>query len=345
MKRGLSLVLIAVILLLTSSVALAASEYYPGVTWERVIVEAAGFNPARFEVAKQFTSFLDSIAGIVLYDGKILFEWGDLTRRGNVHSVRKSYISSLYGIYKESGSLDLTATMAKLSIDDFPPSLTETEKKATVLDLLKSRSGIYHEAAYETAAMKALRPVRGSFAPGTHWYYNNWDFNVLGTIFEKQTGTTIGQAFYDKLATSIGMQDFRVSDVSYVYESSSIHPAYPFKTTARDMARFGLLYMRNGVWEGKQVVPKEWVRESTAAYSDAGPGVGYGYLWWVAKGGLLGTELDAYAYRADGSGGQFIVVIPDYKLVVVHLSNSDVSKVDSHKSFALFMKYLLAARN
>lgn len=301
-------------IILSGTTTFAASGYYPGATWERVSAEDAGFNPTRLADTKQITSALDSVAGLVLYDGKILLEWGDVTKRGNVHSVRKSYISALYGIYSVNGIIDLTATMAKLGIDDKAPSLTDTEKTATVLDLLKSRSGIYHEAAYETDGMKALRPARGGFASGTHWYYNNWDFNVLGTIFEKQTETTIGQAFYDRIAIPIEMQDFKVSDVRYVHEDSSLHPAYPFMMTARDMARFGLLYMRNGMWSDKQVVPREWVKESTIAYSESGAGVGYGYLWWVAKGWLLGNKIDVPAYRADGSGGQFIVVIQIIKL-------------------------------
>lgn len=72
--------------------------------------------------------------------------------------------------------------MAELGIDDNEPRLTDEEKRATVHDLLKARSGVYHPALYETARMKEKRPPRHSHASGTFWYYNNWDFNVLGTI-------------------------------------------------------------------------------------------------------------------------------------------------------------------
>jgi CubicO group peptidase (beta-lactamase class C family) len=321
----------------------AAAGYYPSSTWESITPEEAGFDLGKLNIAKHYADTLDSIGGLVLYDGKILMEWGDIKQKGDMHSVRKSFISALYGIYASEGKINLNATLEQLGIDD-KGGLTEQEKQAKVLDLLQARSGVYHEAAYETEKMKDVRPVRNSFAPGTHWYYNNWDFNALGTILYKSTGQTVGAAFYKRIASQIGMQDFNPSEVNYYYEPVSIHPAYLFKMSARDLARFGLLYMRNGEWENRQVVPREWVAESTKGYSSAGPGVDYGYLWWVAHGWLLGNKINGPAYRADGYGGQFIIVIPDEKLVIVHVSNYDKSKMDSHKTFGQFINYLLAAK-
>lgn len=88
----------------------------------------------------------------------------------------------------------------KLRIDDRPPALTPLEKQATILDLLRARSGVYHDAARETAGMRARRPVRGTHPPGSHFYYNNWDFNVLGTIFEKLTGKKIFEEFAERIS-------------------------------------------------------------------------------------------------------------------------------------------------
>lgn len=332
------------LLLLFAALPAAAQGHFPAESWERVAVEEAGFAPDKFAAVLNHAAAMDSLAGMVIYDGRVVHEWGDCTRKGQVHSVRKSLISALYGIYAREGAISLTATLGQLGIDDKPPVLTATERTARVVDLLKARSGVYHEAAYETASMKAARPPRGSHAPDTFWYYNNWDFNALGTIFEKQTGRKIGEAFYERIAGPIGMQDYRPADMSYYFDKVSEHPAYRFAMSARDLARFGLLYMRGGEWAGKQVVPREWVGESTRAHSAAGPGVGYGYLWWVAKGWLLGNKIGVEAFRADGHGGQFVVVIPAYKLVVVHLANFDKSKSDSRAQFGQLMGYLLAAR-
>ena len=73
--------------------------------------------------------------------------------------------------------------------------------------------------------------------PHVPWHYNNWDFNTLGTIFERQAGTTIAEAFKRLIAEPLQMEDFDLTDLSYVGGSKSIHPAYPFRMTARDLAR------------------------------------------------------------------------------------------------------------
>ncbi len=97
-------------------------------------------------------------------------------------------LNSLYGIYVGKGVIDTSMTLRKLNIDDVKPSLTETEKSARIADLLKSRSGVYHNDAAVSEGMAAGQPERGSHQPGGVFYYNNWDFNVLGTIFEQLTG-------------------------------------------------------------------------------------------------------------------------------------------------------------
>ncbi len=312
-----------------------AAPYYPGTAWESVSPEKAGFEPAGLEALKSHKALASSIGGMVLYDGKIVFQWGDITRKGRLHSVRKSFMSALYGIYREDGKLNLDRTLAQLGIDD-TNGLTDTEKQATVRQLLQARSGVYHGAAYETAGMKKLRPQRGSHAPGTFWYYNNWDFNALGAIFEQQTGVSVPKAFYERIALPTGMQDFRPErDFEYRYDSDSRYPAYLFAMTARDMARFGLLFLREGRWEDKQLVPSAWVRESTQAYSTARGYADYGYLWWIAK--------NREWYQAQGNGGQFIIVAPKYKLVVVNLSDFSQTRVNSNTAFRDFFKELLGS--
>jgi CubicO group peptidase (beta-lactamase class C family) len=317
--------------------------YYPGTIWRTVDNPAeAGWSPKKLRLVQQYADKMNAVGGLVLYDGKILCKWGDITRRNNVHSVRKSLLSALYGIYVSEGKIDLHSTLGKLGIDDKAPGLSSQEKQARVIDLLEARSGVYHVAAYEPQSMKDGRPKRWSHAPGTFWFYNNWDFNTLGTIFEKLTRQKIGAAFKHRIANPIGMQDFRIKDVSYSYVKESLCPAYPFNVSARDMARFGLLYSRNGKWLGKQVVPADWVATSTTAYSDANPGSGYGYLWWIAKGAILGTKINFPAYSARGTGGQFIIVFPTRNLVVVNSAKVDKNDLAGLKHFGPLLKLILA---
>ena len=276
-----------------------------------VFPPAKGWSMAKLAEAREYAEKAGSSAVVVVHDGKLAAEWGDTTTRMCSHSVRKSLISALFGIAVHKKMINLKDTLEYLGIDDKPPSLTKQEKQAKVSDLLKARSGVYHPAAWESEGMKKKRPKRGSHAPGTFWYYNNWDFNVLGAIFEKKTGLKIGGAFKKWIAGPIGMQDFREEDVQYAWDEVSEYPAYPFWVTARDLARFGVLFLQNGRWQGKQVIPSQWVKDSITPYSKFKNG-GYGYMWWIAK----------TAYYAAGWGGQKVAVFPKEKAVIVNQVNT-----------------------
>ena len=291
--------------------------HYPGETWMRYsTLEEAGWSSERIVKAKSFADSIGTAAFMLVHDGVVVTTFGDYARRYQAHSVRKSLLSGLYGIYVAEGRIDLESTLADLGIDDRLP-LSSIEKRARVVDLLKARSGVYHPAAYESAGMVARRPERGSHEPGTFWYYNNWDFNVLGEIFRLRTGLGVFDAFESRIACPLGMEDFRPRDGYYHLEPHhSNHPAYPFRMSARDLARFGLLFEREGRWKGEQIIPASWIHESTRSYSEVGhPGLkGYGYMWWVL-GGELGRQ---GAYTALGVGDQTITIIPDLDIVFVH---------------------------
>jgi len=305
----------------------ARAQSFPGKTWKTVSnPEKLGWSRAKLKAARDYSATINTAAVMLIVDGRVLDEWGETTRKFNVHSIRKSFLSALYGIYVHEGKITLFATMGELGIDDNEPSLTPEEKKATLHDLLKARSGVYHPALYETASMKAARPPRWSHAPGTFWYYNNWDFNVLGTVFERKVKNSLFREFETRIARPLEMQDFTLDDTTYVTGPDSVYPAYPFRMTARDMARFGLLYLRDGVWKGRRILPEGWVKESVTPYSDAGESGGYGYLWWVAVEGrhLPGVTMPEGAFSARGAGGHYILVVPTHDLVIVHRVNTDI---------------------
>jgi CubicO group peptidase (beta-lactamase class C family) len=344
-RRALPLL---VALALLAVPALAAESRYPDKRWERLRApEKHGWSREKLQAARAYAGTIPTAAVMLIVDGKVLDEWGETGTRFNVHSIRKSLLSALYGIHVGEGHIDLSATMAVLGIDDNEPSLTAVEKQATVGDLLKARSGVYHPALYETAGMRAARPARGSHAPGAFWYYNNWDFNVLGTIFERRTKTNLFAEFKARLADPLGMEDFSLEDGNYVTGADSVYPAYPFRMTARDMARFGLLFLREGAWRGRQLVPRAWVKESTTSYSDARGAGGYGYLWWVAVNGvhLPSLQLPEGSYSARGAGGHYILVIPPLDLVVVHRVNTDTpGRAVGDAQFGELVRLVLEAR-
>lgn len=269
-------------------------------------------------------------AFVALKDGKRLAQWGEADLPINTHSVRKSLLSALYGIAIEKGYLRLDQTLAELGIDDAVVPLTAIEKTATIRDLLESRSGIYIEAAGEAQGMKDGRPRRGSHRPGEAFYYNNWGFNVLGVIFERRTGLSIGQALYEWIARPTGMTTFKSGHVIYDQPGYTEHRQFVVFMSAADLARFGALYANGGRWGTRQVVPEAWVTESTRSRSDVhgmDPFDGYGYLWWIDR--------DAGTVWADGWGGQFMIVDARHRLVLV--SRNDTGR--SLLQLGLFMLF------
>ena len=303
----------------------AQSAVYPGTDWSWASsAESLGWSSAKLAVAQAYSERIGSAAVMIVDDGVIVAAWGNISQKHLCHSMRKSLLSALYGIYVAEGKINPSATLKELGIDD-KTSLTEVEKTATVKDLLSARSGVYIEAAGEAAMMKAMRPPRGSHEPGTFWYYNNWDFNALGTIFDQLSGEeNIYTAFEERIAEPIGMQDYDPEELAYGYEPYSMHPYYGFWLSTRDAARFGLLFLHNGRWGDQQVVPEDWVRESTAMHSAIGPQSGYGYMWWVGEGAGAFPNVDEGpgSYYASGAYGQAIIIMPARNLVVVHRADA-----------------------
>ncbi len=238
---------------------------WPDRTWKLAkSPEKAGWSSERLAAAKAYGETIHTSAVMIVQGGEVVDQWGDFDKKITSYSVRKSLISALYGIYSAEGVIDLNQTLEQLKIDDFPDPLTRQEKSARIVDILRARSGVYHPVAFESPNQIKFRPARDSHAPGTFWFYNNWDFNVLGTIFEKKTGKKIGQAFYERVAKPIGMQDFKPEDVFYLGGPESMHPAFLFEITARDLARFGLLYLRQGTLERQAGRPRVLDRKEHA---------------------------------------------------------------------------------
>ncbi len=121
------------------------------------------------------------------------------------------------------------------------------------------------------------------------------------------------------------MQDYAVSDGSYFKGEETLYPAYPIDMSARDLARFALLYLREGHWKDRQIIPAPWVKESATPYSDTGSG-GYGYLWWTADSPTGSGSLPRGTYWAAGNHGQYAMIIPSLDLVVVHRLDFDQVK-------------------
>jgi len=176
----------------------------------------AGWSVEELQAAKQYAAALGSQAWMLVENGKVVDSYGPIDRNNSLHSARKSFMSAMYGQAIADGVIDKSKTLRELAVDDTNPTLTPEEKQATIRDLLMARSGVYHIAQGEAPGMTAARPKRFSHPHGTFWYYNNWDFNVLGSVFKQRTGLGVFDAFEKYIATPLEMEDFRVEDCRYV---------------------------------------------------------------------------------------------------------------------------------
>jgi CubicO group peptidase (beta-lactamase class C family) len=255
----------------------------------------------------------------------------ELDKPLHLHSVRKALLSAIVGQHVGTGpnQINLESTLAELGINDKPNPLTPLQQQAKVLHLIKSTSGINHSAAAEGGLMERDKDKRlgnKPNLPGTVWAYNNWDYNALTTIFEQETGLTIYEAFKKGIAEPLEMEDFNEKSVFYEFEPElSMHPKAGFKMSARDLVKFGQLYLNKGKWNGKQIIAEEWIDRITNDYTITGENPssdGHGYLWWVLIGNKSReTGIPEGTYVATGFGSQRIVVIHYWHTVIVHQVN------------------------
>lgn len=285
---------------------------FPEAQWQAADPEAAGFIPAELERVLDAVGQLATTGLMVVAGGRVILQYGEVARITYQASVRKSLLSILFGRPVADGRIRLDSTLQDLGIDDVH-ELSPGERRATVADLLTARSGVYHPAANPGGDENT--PPRGSQPPGTHFSYNNWDFNVLGTIFAQQTGRSVHEAAQAELAGPLRLQDFDPGRQRMLGSTErSRHLAYHFFLSCRDLARIGLLALRGGEWSGNRIVPADWLARSTSTQVSLGA-LNYGYLWWVAR---ARRPEWAGSYLAMGRLGQYLLILPALDLVIAH---------------------------
>ncbi|WKK82766.2 serine hydrolase domain-containing protein [Marivirga arenosa] len=334
----------ATFLLLISSFLLSCSseaQIYPNRNW------ALNQNPAldgwRDTERSTFMRYIidsTNVTGLVIiHKGKIVFEYGDTEENSYIASCRKSILAILYGKYVENGQINLDKSLGELKIEDHAP-LLEIEKSATIKDVISARSGVFLPGS-NGGDFRRLAPKRGSVKPGSYWLYSNWDFNLAGYIFEKETKKNIYDEIEKQLVLPLQMQDWNRSlQLKNGNLEVSKFPAYHIWFSTRDMARVGLLMLRKGKWKDTQVIPKEWVKEMVTqrtSYQEAqknapilkedGLDLGYGYMWWLIEN--TDDNKLKNAYSAQGALGQNITVYPEIDVVLAFKTKSEYQRRNS----------------
>ena len=314
--------------------------------WIRCSPEEAGFQKRGLKELDDFMHRHTGTTGMVIaVNGRIIHTYGNIREVSSIASCRKSVLSMLYGKYVKQGKIRLEATMEELGIDDVGGLLPQ-EKKATVLDLITARSGVYHPAANPGGIPEGRHYERGATPPGTRFVYNNWDFNVAGTVFSQMTGQSVFRALKRDLAAPLGMEDFSLARHKLSGdEKLSRHLAYHMWFSTRDMARIGQLMLQEGVWNGQQLIPPEWVARSTAITSPLNNSLycGYGYMWWILRDEIYPDEFRG-AFSASGRYGQAITVFPALNMVVAHKSARNAKKPTSKSQYREILRLIMKAR-
>jgi len=272
-----------------------------------------------------------SRAVLVIYDGNIVAEkYAPGFDKSTVMlgwSMSKSFTSAMIGILVKKN---------KLSVDAEAPvaAWANTKKqKITLKHLLQQTTGLdYTEIYTRPSSVTKMLFSKGDMAayaeslalkhePGTVFNYSGGNSNILSKIIRQIVGEKDYAAFpYNELFYKINAYSFLMEpDASGTYIGSSYSYAI-----ARDFARFGLLYYNDGVWNGEQILPTNWVKESIQP-SAADKLKQYGYQFWLNGYSIKDTskrrfpDVPADMFFADGYGGQDIYIIPSEKLVVVRL--------------------------
>ncbi len=336
----------------SKTAAAARTAVFPGSEWDRIQDPASvGYCADRLALVTGRAKELSTTAMMAVVGGRSLYEYGDLTTVSYLASVRKSVLAMLYGKYVANGTIKLNKSLTDLKLDDVG-GLLPIERTATVADLLGARSGVYHEASNPGDNL-ADAPPRGSQKPGTYFLYSNWDFNALGTIFEQETGQNLYDALEKDIVRPIGMRDFdRATHQRTGDAARSQHLAYHMNFSTRDMARLGYVMLRNGEWNGQQIVPRDWakkisgivtpVAEMNPAGMKNGP-FGYGYLWWVWDG-KASTGAFEGAYTGQGAFGQYITVLPKLDMVVAHKTVPGENRNVSGPQYRSLLDLIVAAK-
>ena len=320
--RAVSTLLVALLAVGACSVG----DTIPGNQWDRWrSPEAGGMSTEGLARVESHLEGMSTSSMMVVTGGRVAYEYGDVTEVSYLASVRKSILAMLYGIYWDREILDLDWTLEQVGIDEHG-GLTPEERQARIRDVIASRSGIYRPASNAGDDLSSA-PESGSVAPGEYYLYSNWDFNAAGTIFEEVSGVDIFDALAMELAIPLRFQDFdRERHEKGGDMERSMHPSYHMHLSTRDMARVGLLALREGRWGDQRLISEEWMQEMTRPITPVsemnpehrrdGPH-GYGYMWWVWDG-PHDQGLYRGAYTGVGAVGQYITVLPALDMVVAH---------------------------
>jgi CubicO group peptidase (beta-lactamase class C family) len=289
--------------------------------WETADPEELGLNKQALERHLQFCKDTGADAVLVVYKGKIVDEWYDseeCREPFNVQSVTKSITGILTGMLLDEGMLPSVYE----PVSSYVQGWDEEEKsRVTIYNLLSMTAGfkrMWSEglgSTHEKDDYAAARPLE--YIPGTVWEYSNEGTQLLSQILCRAAGRSIADYAEERLFMPLGMEStkLRTDDRGCVWTYSGM------ETTARDLARIGLLMINKGMWGDVRIVSEEWVNISTSPSQDIYKW--YGLLWWLIK--------DLKGFAAMGGYDNYFGIFPESELIVVRIQEAPKPGIEMYQ--------------
>lgn len=254
-----------------------------------------------------------------------------------LYSLSKSFTSTAIGIAQSEGLLSINDSVLKFFPEEAPANPSGNLKAMRVRDLLRMTTGHNADPTFTMARdtsdwVRAFLALPVEHKPGTHFVYNSVATFMLSAIVQKVSGKTLLEYLRPRLFEPLG-----ITEPSWESAPKGINVGgWGLRIRTSDIARFGQLYLQQGLWNGKQLVPRSWITEATSAQTSNGSNPesdweqGYGYQFWRCRYNL---------YRGDGAFGQYCIVFPEHDAVLAMTSGSK----DMGAIMNLVWKYLLPA--
>lgn len=315
---------------LAAAVAFAQSNEYSGSRDLRVAINS-GFSREPYHQIVGPTKKRGGPAGLIIKNGYIVAKWGDVDRVDMTFSVTKSYLSTVAGLAVDDGLLSVTDQVVDYVWDG--TFAGEHNGKITWEHLL-NQSSDWSGYLFGQPDWGDRPPRDGDLDswrnrelkdPGTAYKYNDVRVNVLAysllQVYRKPLPQILKSRIMDRIGASTTWRWYgyetswvNVDGAKVQSVSGGGHSGGGVFISATDHARFGLLFLRQGLWEGEQLISREWI-DAVRVSSPANPS--YGYMWWLNKGTRKWEGLSENLYYAAGFGGNYIVIDTENETVIV----------------------------
>lgn len=334
---------------------------WPTKVWPRSIPAQQKLDPDRLtelvRLIREGKKFPDLHSLLVVRNGYLVkeeyFDGYNANKIHTLQSVSKSFTSALIGIAIEQGKIK---SVDEKVLDFFPnvdkvQNMDERKAAMKLRDLLTMRSGTDYHEGYTGSPHDKLNKLDKGWdlfvlnrkmvrTPGTHFQYDSGGVILTSSILKNRTGMHA-----DAFAARYLFPPLKISKIRWLKNREGHpHTGGGLYLLPQDMAKFGLLYLRNGRWENRQVVPAKWVKESfkkqvTFENRRGRRVVGYGYLWWILQPDPRGSGKRSI-YAAMGFRAQYIFVIPEHDMVVV-VTGGTSSGTDQRKPIEFLYTHIL----